>query len=357
MQTSPIDSPQDSGAREPVLLLSLDGSGELGSWLLVDGGSVIDRGEAHGGIPAEQSRMIVSVPGEQVAIHWVDLPEGLTRPQAAAAARLVLADRAAEPVDLLHLAVGRSEAGRTPVALVSSEVMESWLDGLSAAGIEAEAIVPSPMMLPPPASGLVAWDRGGTRDYRGIGIAFSAEPEIGALIAGEAPLELLAPLDWERAAADSTATPTLNLLQGKYARKTPLFAGRDFRRAFILLVVLCLAMLAVQVARTASFNISADRLIAEKSRMLDAAGRRAGQGRFTDLSAAISDALRTFPGVEMVSIEYRRGTGASVTMSADDPTMIAQVAARLRETGFETSATESGGAGGRPAARLEIRPR
>ena len=53
---------------------------------------------------------MLAVPGERVAIHWLELAEGLAPAQAAAAARLMLADASAEPLADMHVAVGRPEA-------------------------------------------------------------------------------------------------------------------------------------------------------------------------------------------------------------------------------------------------------
>src|SRR6185295_2050847 len=53
----------------------------------------------------------LAVPGTEVAIHWLDLAGDLTLAQAAAAARLMLADASAEPLAELHVAAGRAENG------------------------------------------------------------------------------------------------------------------------------------------------------------------------------------------------------------------------------------------------------
>ena len=68
------------------------------------------------------------VPGERVAIHWLDLAEDLTPAQAAAAARLMLADASAAPLADMHVAVGRPEDGLTPVALAPVADMAEWTE-------------------------------------------------------------------------------------------------------------------------------------------------------------------------------------------------------------------------------------
>ena len=69
----------------------------------------------------------LAVPGTEVAIHWLDLAGDLTPAQAAAAARLMLADASAEPLGDMHVAAGRAENGLTAVALAPVALMQAWL--------------------------------------------------------------------------------------------------------------------------------------------------------------------------------------------------------------------------------------
>src|SRR3712207_1710480 len=103
MKTSPID------AAASASLARLDGR----DWVLASASGT--------------ARRMLIVPGTEVSIHWVDLGEGLTDAQAAAAARLMLSDATAEPLSEMHVAVGRREDGLTPVALASNRRMEEWI--------------------------------------------------------------------------------------------------------------------------------------------------------------------------------------------------------------------------------------
>ena len=78
------------------------------------------------------------MPGTDVAIHWLDLAGDLTSAQAAAAARLMLADASAEPLGDMHVAAGRAENGLTAVALAPAALMQAWL----ADGFDPDLIVP-----------------------------------------------------------------------------------------------------------------------------------------------------------------------------------------------------------------------
>src|SRR4051812_38878 len=128
MPTSPTE-PAEAG----TTLLRFAGGGEALSIEGAGGGSAL------------------AVPGTEVAIHWLDLAGDLTLAQAAAAARLILADASAEPLDRMHVAAGRAENGLTAVALAPAELMRAWL----ADGLDPDLIVPEQLLLPPPAEGLV----------------------------------------------------------------------------------------------------------------------------------------------------------------------------------------------------------
>ena len=155
-------SATDGGA--PTLIVFADAGGALGCWLLIDREAVGPSGEVAAGLPAGWSNAVLVVPGEQVTLHWLDLADGLAPAQAAAAARLMLADASAEPLAQMHVAVGSAERGLTPVALVPASLMTEWLAAAAAAGVEPERIIPSPQLLAPPDEGFVRRDVGAVND-------------------------------------------------------------------------------------------------------------------------------------------------------------------------------------------------
>ena len=83
-------------AQADTALVFLDREGLPERWLLLDSAQVILRGEFGEPLPMPANAVMV-VPGESVAIHWLELAENLAPAQAAAAARLLLADASAEP--------------------------------------------------------------------------------------------------------------------------------------------------------------------------------------------------------------------------------------------------------------------
>ena len=88
-------------------------------------------GTGGAGWPApDGSPLVLAVPGEAVALHWLDLPD-LAPAQAAAAARMALADRLAEADPHITVAQG---SGLRPVAVVAREQMAGWLAEAARAG-------------------------------------------------------------------------------------------------------------------------------------------------------------------------------------------------------------------------------
>ena len=109
----------------------------------------------------------------------------------------------------MHVAAGRPENGLTPVALVPIARMALWVEG------DPDLIVPETLLLLPPAEGLVR--RG--LDHRGLAAAFSVEPELAALLVGDAPVETIDEEAFEAGLAAALADPVLNLRQGPFARR------------------------------------------------------------------------------------------------------------------------------------------
>ena len=145
MKISPTDSLADPRAGE--ILLSFAGQG---GWLLLDRGGVVVRGAPDEVLAATAGpRTALVVPGDRVAIHWLELAEDLAPAQAAAAARLMLADASAAPLADMHVAVGQPEDGLTPVALAPV----ARHGGVGCVG-PGHRSLPSPLLLLPPPEGL-----------------------------------------------------------------------------------------------------------------------------------------------------------------------------------------------------------
>ena len=352
-------SPAESGAAAPTLLIFLDEAGGLGRWLLLAENGVVGRGDASDGLPATPAEVVLAAPGEQVTLRWLDLADGLAPAQAAAAARLMLADASAEPLAALHVAVGRPEAGLTPAAMVPSARMAHWIGAADAAGLDPLAIVPGPLLLTPPEAGFVRRDRGALSDYRGPAAAFSLEPELAEPLIAGAPVEDMDEGAFEVALPLLLASPPLDLRQGAFARRRRWkLESRRWRRIAMLTLAFAVLTLAVQVANILAYTFAADRAQAEVD-ALNARTRTGGADAgpsFGATAAVLFAAVRDTPNVELTRIEYGADGSLSATVMLDSPATLAPFRARVEAAGLRIEAGETRSAGGRPTADVTVGP-
>ncbi len=96
-----------------ALLIFIDDRREIEGWLQLADGQVVARGAGLEGLPpladaltGAALRAAAIVPGEAVALHWLEVPAELAPAQAIAAARLVAAEVSLQPVADMHGAIG-----------------------------------------------------------------------------------------------------------------------------------------------------------------------------------------------------------------------------------------------------------
>ena len=330
-------SPTDAGA----LLVFADAAGRPGRSLRVDSAA---------------AATILAVPGDQVALHWIDLAPGLTPAQAAAAARLILADASAEPISAMHVAIGPAENGLTPAAIVPAQRMSTWLAEAEAAGLDPDLVMPTPLLLAPPATGFVGRDLGEVGDYRGTAAAFTLEPDLAEALIGDAAVEPIDEARFEAQLGDVLAAPAINLRQGQFARRRQWkVEGGRLRRAAILAIALAVLTLAVQVVTIFSYTFAADRLEAEAASLAVPAANADTRLGFGTAAAALFEAVRATPNAELARLEYRPDGSLNATVMMDGPETLAALRARLEASGLAVEAGELRSAGGRPTTDLTVR--
>jgi general secretion pathway protein L len=353
-------SPTDSAGSGVSLLVSVDEAGMPGPWRLLNGSGVTERSEDIAALPLAErpARVVLEMPGDQVAVHWLELADGLAPAQAAAAARLMLADASAEPLSRMHVAVGRPESGLTPVALVPVEVMSNWLDLAAAAGLDPDAVVPAPLLLESPAAGFRRRERGDVADYRGLAAAFTLEPELAEALVGDAPVEAVDEPRFEAGLVPIVAAPPINLRQGQFARRRQWkLEGGRLRRIAILAIALVALTLVVQVATILAYTFAADRLETEAETLAAGTpgpGADIGPG-FGPVAAVLFDSVRATPNVEMTRLEYRADGSLGATVMLDSPATFTALRSRLEASGLRVEPGEMRSAGGRPTADLTVR--
>ncbi len=333
-----------------ILLCLAPNATDRPHWQRRDGARVIVSGQ--GLPPADPSEpLVVAVPGEAVALHWLDLPD-LAPAQASAAARLMLGDRLAEADPHIVVATG---AGQRPVAVVARAAMAGWLAELAAAGLSATALVPEPLLLPAPAAGFAVLQTGGRVVARSADTGFAVEADLAAALIGTAPTT---------PALFSLPDPLpLNLLAGDYApvsrwQPPPGLA----RRLGLLAATLAGLWLAGDVAawvaarRAASAATAETQAVAASLQIAGAddplaalqalARQRGADGGLAALAGPVVEAIAARPGAALASLRYTPSTGlvAGVAGGGAEAQALAEALAahELAASAGQTRATADG---------------
>jgi general secretion pathway protein L len=359
-----------------ALLLFLGPAGGIDGWLRVEGGAVAERGAGSPPVRLGEAAVAV-VPGEQVTLHWLDIPAGLAAAQAAAAARMLAAEASAEPVSDVHVAVGRETEGALRcIALVQRAAMAGWIETVRGAGFEAEKIVPESVLLPEPEEGYLRFARGPVSLYRGREAAFAMEPELAGLIVGDAPVADISPQQFEGGLAEAAARPLVDLRQGPFARKREwrLQKGR-LRRLAVAASALVLATLAVEVAQVMRLTLAAD-AAEEETRRIAGATLKSGAGTnpaaalerrlaelrgggvgFGAIAAAVFAAVRASPNVELSALSFAPDGSLGLTAQGDNAATLADLARRIEASGFRVEKAPPRSAAGRQLQPMRVVPR
>lgn len=338
-----------TSATDPPLLLLFEREG----WLLVEGGGVVARGSSvDEADPPAGTQSVLVVPGPEVAIHWLELAADLAPAQAAAAARLLLADASAEGLGDLHVAVGAAERGLTPVALVPVARMAQWAAG------DPDLVVPAPLLLLPPEEGYVRFAAAGrVPDYRAQAAAFSVEPEIAALLTEGAPVRELDLAGFEAGLAASLSPPVMNLRQGAFARRRQWKVdGSSARRVALLVAALALLSLLLLVAQVMRYSGAASAI--EDAAAATGARTPAGDARpgFTPLASVLFAAIQAVPNVELTRLDYRADGTLAATVTGDTPATLQALRRQIETGGLQVQEGTAQPAGPRPSAELLLRP-
>lgn len=349
------EEPAPAAAAGETLLVFLDAAGRPARWLAFVPDGVARRGEGAEDLPAAPRCTILAVPGDAVAIRWLDLPEELTPAQAAAAARLQAGEHSAQPVSELHVAAGRGEEGRIPVAVVPVERMTSWLEAAASLGLDPVRIVPEPLLLLPPQEGFVRYDGFAPPAWRARAGAFGLEPELAAPIVGDAPVALLDQSGFEAGLPQALAAPALDLRQGAFGRARRLnVEGGAVRRLAALGAILLLLTLAVQIAGVMRYAFAADRLEAEAAALRTGAGPAAAT-RFAPAAGQLFDAVRATPNAELSALSWSGEGVLRVSVLGDSPATLGALEQRIAASGASIVREAERSAGGRAAADLVVR--
>ena len=325
------------------------------------------------GVPAEDARIVAVAPAEAVTLHWATLPDR-SPAQAVAAARLLVGEASATAAAGLHVAVGDEGAGERPIGVVEAGTMRDWLAALAAAGVDADAIIPAPMLLPPPAEGYHVAEVGGARVVRGPGSGFADEPGLTELVTGGAAPTRVPDADLAASIAAALAAPPLDLRQGMFARRRRVeLDWRLIRRLAVMAAAALALTLGIDLVRLIRLNLAssaaeaqADALAASSlprgetvtdpaRQLAERLSRVRGPGRgFTATAAAIYAAVRQVPGSEVTSMSFQSDGSLLVGLATQRESAPTDIKRAIEATGLSVTAGVFQSANGRVAGQFTV---
>jgi general secretion pathway protein L len=186
-----------------TLLLRLPAPGEQETeWLSIEDSGALGTTRQRGPLSlaaavARSARVVTLAPASHILLADPELPPG-SGVKLARAVPFALEEQLTEDVDRLCFSIGRRRpGGRTPVAVVSRETLQSWIAQLAAAGIDTTAIYPDISLVPENPGQTVLWLEGARLAVRRPGmLPFAVEltPVAEALVvAGVIPDPLAEP--------------------------------------------------------------------------------------------------------------------------------------------------------------------
>jgi general secretion pathway protein L len=352
-----------------TLILFIAPDDRLHGWWIAREGRVAERGDADTVLPdALPPRMVAVAPAGAMTIHAAELGRLATQ-QARTAARLLVADTSVVPVETQHVAVGEADGADRSVAVIGNGRISAWLESLQARGIDPDAILPAPLLLPRPEQGFARAMIGGETVLRGRTAAFADEPGLTELLVGDLPVE---DVDAEPLVLAALDAPELDLRQGPFAKRRRFRLDwaltRRLARLAAAIVAVTLLIAVVQIIR---YGFAADALDAEaeavaRSAVPDAGGspvaalqsrlaarRGAGMG-FTATSGALLSAVQTVPNVELASLSFENDGMLRATVLAPGAAEAESLRARLRARGLSVEATPFTAENGRIRGEFRI---
>lgn len=343
-------------------------------WIAIDGDTIVARGE---GVPeADDVPLTVIVPAEDVTLHWADVPARSTA-QAVAAARLLVTDASATPITDLHVAVGDEGTDDKPIGVVAAQRMRDWLAGLAERGLDPQAMIPAPMLLPRPTEGFVRADFGGDGVVRGPASGFADEPGLTKIVTGGVAPSVIDRDTLEKAVVAAIARPALDLRQGAFARRDAVsFDWGVARRAGWLVGVIMLVTLAIALVEVARYSFAADELtrksdliargglprgetVNDAGRQLDArlVRLRGGGIGFSATAAIVFDAIRSVPGSELRALSFDAAGKMRASLVTQNEGQVTDLINRIRARGLVVTPSTFSGGNGRVSGDLTVTPR
>lgn len=343
-------------------------------WIAIEGEAIVARGE---GLPeADDAALTVIVPAEDVTLHWAEV-SARSSAQASAAARLLVTEASAAPMADLHVAVGDEGTAARPIGVVAAHRMRTWLDSLAERGLDPDAMIPAPMLLPRPDAGFVSGDFGGDTVVRGLDCGFADEAGLTPVLTGGMAPKMLERAALEQAVVAAVARPALDLRQGSFAKRVAVaFDWQLLRRALWLLAAIVILVFAVALVQITRYSFAADALerradalartglprgetVNDAGRQLDARlVRMRGNGAgFTQTAATVFEAVQSVPGSEIRTLAFDASGKMRVTLVTQNEGQVTDVSLRIGSHGMAVTQSVFSSGAGRVSGELTVAPR
>ncbi len=348
-------------------------------WLRIAGDRITRRGtDVLAALPVIEDEVVVGlIAARDAIVRTIDLPD-LTDVQAAAAARVALAEASIAPLDTLQVAVGRSDAlgRRLAVSVDASQVTQELVE-LAALGLDPDHLLALPLLLPRPETGYLRGEFGDEVALRGVDCAFVEDAVLTPLLTRGHDVATLGDDALEAGIVAAIANPEADLRHGVFAkrRKWSIDPSR-LRRLAALTLAFGLLVLAFNIVHIVQLNAAATRLESEtavkaaallppgtivtdpvlqvEARLASVGG--AGVG-FVPLAAAVASAVNDTPGADLGAMVFEGDGGLRATVRGATPGDLTAVEARLTGAGLVVQASPVVANQGRPYRDLTVRPR
>jgi general secretion pathway protein L len=338
--------------------------GAQASWLIVDANGARSGPVQTGPLAdamglAQQRAVVLLLPGSEITLAEPELPlRGGAR--LAQAVPFALEEQLASDVDGLHFAIGARAPGAsaTPVAVVSRNLMDRWLEACEAAGTNPDAAYADTAVVPLTAGGCTVLLDGDTVHVRresAVPFTLDAKPLADAMAlaldgaAGHVTF-FASPADYEQhretiealrehtsslqvkllpdgplplLAAQSLHATAVNLLQGPYAARSSFTMGfRRWRLPIALAAATALVFVVVQVlsgwqlsrtekaldaeiAKVFAQALPGQKVVDPRAQMQGMLGGGGGSSALLPALSALSRALADTPQARVESISCR----------------------------------------------------
>ncbi|MGQ2940904.1 MAG: type II secretion system protein GspL [Blastomonas fulva] len=348
-------------------------------WWRAEDGHIVARGQDFSPPSAapgtDRGLTLALIPAADTVIRILDMGE-MSAAQAEAAARYRAADLSIGGDLFVGVrALGNGGGGMQVLcATISRARLADHLAELALRGLDPDVLVPVGLLLPAtdaPVSAVFG-DLGAER----LGdVVLPPDDALGALLLGETPALALDQDARHTAMLAALADPPLNLRQGDFARRTPMFAlgpGQGRTLAWLLgaLLLVSLAIPLIEIGKNylgadlaeRRALASAQRLVpgatdvAQAEQQLDGklAARGAGNAIATVPLAGLLSAMQPVAGVTIRQADYRPGGVIGAMIAAPRVEDLNAVLIALQNNGYTVTAANRSDATGQAVADITV---